>query len=354
MSVPTIEGITVKTITTARLTTRVLFSGPGDGTPVFFIHGNTSSATWWEEAMVTLPLGIRGIAPDLRGFGEAGPDRKVDATRGTCDWADDAIALLDTLGIEKAHFVGSSLGGSVIWRLLMDHPDRFLSATQCDPGSPFGFGGTKDSDGTPCFPDYAGSGGGLANPELTKRLAAGDMSLESPFSPRRALRTLIVKPPFIPAREDALVASMCSMHIGPEDNPGDVAPSPNWPFVGPGKVGAANALSPKYAGDVARLYAITNKPPILWLRGGHDLIVSDTAMADAGYLAMLGMLPIPGYPGKEVFPPQPMLSQTRAVLQKYAAAGGWFKEVVIEDAGHAPYIERLEEFNRQLHAFLES
>ncbi|MGE5141615.1 MAG: alpha/beta fold hydrolase, partial [Rudaea sp.] len=204
MPVPTIPGITPKTITTSRLTTRVLFAGPEGGTLVFFVHGNTSSATWWEEAMVTLPEGWRGIAPDLRGFGDAEASKKVDATRGTGDWADDAIALLDTLGIEKAHFVGSSLGGSVIWRLLMDHPERVQSVIQCDPGSPFGFGGTRDNEGTPCYPDYAGSGGGLANPELIKRLAAGDMSLESPFSPRSALRALIVKPPFIPEREDAL------------------------------------------------------------------------------------------------------------------------------------------------------
>ena len=72
MSVPTIEGITATTITTDRLRTRVLFSGPDTGIPVLFLHGNHSSATWWEETMVALPDGYRGIAPDLRGFGGAG------------------------------------------------------------------------------------------------------------------------------------------------------------------------------------------------------------------------------------------------------------------------------------------
>ena len=51
------QGITPKTITTERITTRVLFSGQKDGIPVLFIHGNTSSATWWEEIMVGLPDG---------------------------------------------------------------------------------------------------------------------------------------------------------------------------------------------------------------------------------------------------------------------------------------------------------
>ena len=44
MSIPTMEGITAKTITTNRITTRVLFSGSDDGVPVLFLHGNVSSA----------------------------------------------------------------------------------------------------------------------------------------------------------------------------------------------------------------------------------------------------------------------------------------------------------------------
>ena len=97
MSVPTLDGVTAKEVTTDRITTRVLFTGPEDGVPVLFLHGNASSATWWEENMVALPPGYRGIAPDQRGFGDADPDQKVDATRGPGDWADDAVALFDVI-----------------------------------------------------------------------------------------------------------------------------------------------------------------------------------------------------------------------------------------------------------------
>ncbi len=161
MDIPTLPGITAQTITTTRLTTRVLFSGPEDGIPVLFLHGNTSSATWWEENMVALPPGYHAIAPDQRGFGGADPDKKIDATRGLADLADDALALLDYLRIDKAHIVGNSMGGSVLWWLLIQAPHRFLTATLVAPGSPYGFGGTKDADGTPCTDDFAGSGGGL-------------------------------------------------------------------------------------------------------------------------------------------------------------------------------------------------
>jgi len=168
MSIPTIAGITAKTISSARLTTRVLFSGPEDGIPVLFLHGNASSATYWEETMVALPAGYRGIAPDQRGYGEADRSQKIDATRGMGDLADDAFALLDTLGIQQAHVAGHSMGGSVIWRMMMDAPGRIISVTLAAPGSPYGFGGSKGPDGQMCNPDGAGSGGGIVNATFTQ------------------------------------------------------------------------------------------------------------------------------------------------------------------------------------------
>jgi len=350
MRVPTLEGVTPKMIATERITTRVLFTGTNDGIPVLFLHGNASSATWWEQNMVALPPGYRGITPDQRGFGDADLEKKVDATRGPGDWADDAAALLDHLGIAKAHIVGNSLGGCVVWRMLMDHPERFLTASLVDSGSPFGFGGTKDVDGTPCYDDYAGSGGGLSNPEFIRRLVQQDRSLDSQFSPRLALRTLLAKPPFVPEREEDLLTSMFTTHFGERDNPGDFVRSQNWPYVAPGVWGSANALSPKYMGDVSRLYAAQPKVSVLWVRGSHDLAVGDTAASCPGTLGSMGI--IPGWPGMDVYPPQPMLGQIRNVLNRYAAAGGSYREVVIEDAGHVPFIQKQEEFDAVLHAHL--
>lgn len=352
MEIPTMQGVTAKTVATSRISTRVLFSGAEIGVPVLFLHGNVSSATWWEETMVALPTGYRGIAPDQRGFGEADPEKKIDATRGAGDLADDAVALLDHLGIEKAHIVGNSLGGVVVWQMMADHPGRFLSVTLVDTGSPYGFGGTKAIDGTPCYPDFSGSGGGLSNPELIQRMKNEDRSMESQFSPRTAIRMLLVKPPFIPAREEELLSSLLSTHIGEQDVPGDSVRSTNWPFMAPGKWGATNALSPKYAVDVNKIITGEPKVSVLWVRGSHDLVVSDSAASDPGFLGKMGL--IPGWPGEMIFPPQPMLGQTRAVLQKYAAAGGSFEEVIIADTGHLPFIEKPEEFNKVFHAHITS
>jgi len=350
MSVPTIEGITAQTIYTERLATRVLFSGPDDGIPVLFLHGNLSSATWWEEAMVDLPAGYRGIAPDQRGYGDADPAAKVHAVHGMGEFVDDAIALMDHLGHDRFHVVGSSLGGVVVWWLLARHADRLLTVTQADPGSPYGFGGTKDAAGTPTTEDFAGSGAGLVSPQLVAQLELGDTTADTMFSPRSALRTLVWKPPFIPAREDEYVASLLQIHLGESAYPGDLAISEHWPFVSAGKWGANNALSPKYAIDVDEIIDATPKPPVLWVRGDNDLAVSNNAASDPGTWGPMGL--VPGYPGAEAYPPQPMLDQIRAVLDGYAAAGGDFEEVVIDDCGHVPYIEKPEEFNRVFHARL--
>jgi pimeloyl-ACP methyl ester carboxylesterase len=346
-----LEGITAQTITTPRLTTRVLFSGPEDGVPVLFIHGNASSATYWEAVMLALPAGYRGIAPDLRGYGGADPSQKIDATRGAGDWADDAIALLDTLGLDRVHLAGHSLGGGVIWRLLMDHPARFRSVTVVNPNSPFGFGGTKDLQGTPCAPDFAGSGGGTVNAEFPKLMAAGDRSTDNPqASPRVVMNSFYWKPPFVPEREEDLLSSLLSEHVGADAYPGDFVPSENWPNVAPGKFGPINALSPKYLKSIEHLYAADPKPAILWVRGSDDQIVSDSSFFDFGTLGSLDL--VPGWPGMETYPPQPMVGQTRAVLEAYAAAGGAYQEVVIEDTGHTPYIERPDAFNQAFHAHL--
>jgi pimeloyl-ACP methyl ester carboxylesterase len=351
MNVPTLEGITAKTVTTDRLSTRVLFSGPEGGVPVLFIHGNASSATYWEEPMLDLPGGFRSIAHDQRGYGGANRDKLVDGERGLGDWSEDVLALIDHLGMGKLHVVGCSLGGAVIWRMMMDYPERLLTVTMISPGSPYGFGGTKGVEGTPCYDDFAGSGGGVVNPEFPKLIAAGDRSSDNPqASPRVVMNSFYWKPPFIPEREEDYLSSILTQHIGEDAYPGDFVPSENWPNVAPGRWGPINAVSPKYLKPIDGLYTTAYKPPVLWVRGSDDQIVSDLSLFDFGTLGAMDL--VPGWPGVDIYPSQPMVSQTRGVLEKYAAAGGEFKGVVLEDTAHTPNLEKPEEFNQVFHAHI--
>jgi pimeloyl-ACP methyl ester carboxylesterase len=119
-----------------------------------------------------------------------------------------------------------------------------------------------------------------------------------------------------------------------------MTPSNNWPNVAPGIQGPNNALSPKYLNQSA-FATIHPKPPVLWIRGANDQIVSDTSLLEFGFLGQLGA--VPGWPGAEIYPAQPMIAQIRHVLDAYQANGGQYREVVLPDCGHSPHIEKQEQ-----------
>ena len=212
-------------VATSRLRTHVLRSGPRDAPALVLVHGNVSSARFFAETMAVLGERWHCVAPDLRGFG--GSQRApVDARRGLRDFADDLHALLAEPGLvpggQRVHLLGWSLGGGVVMQYAIDHPGAVASIVLESPMSPFGFGGTRDTSGTPCWPDFAGSGGGTANPEMVRRIAAGDRGADEGTSPRRVLTTLYgVALSLPPGVEDALVDGMLEMATGDDYYPGD-------------------------------------------------------------------------------------------------------------------------------------
>ncbi len=327
-----------------------MLSGEETGEPIIFLHGNFSAAAYWQDLMLSLPERFFCIAPDIRGYGWT-EDKITDATRGLRDWSEDILALMNTLGISKTHLVGWSLGAAPIYRLMIDQPEKILSVTLIAPVSPYGFGGTKGLEGEPTYDDFAGSGGGLVNADFVRLIQAGDRSTDDPNSPRNIINTFYYKPPFKAVDEEDLLIASLQEKTGVDRYPGDFVPSPNWPYVGPGVYGPLNAGSAKYmVQDVPDLINTQPKPPVLWVYGDSDQIVSDNSIFDIPVLGKLGF--VPGYPGEEVMPPQPMIGQTRAVLEKYQAAGGSFEEHKIKDAAHSTFIEKPEEFYRIFIDFL--
>ncbi|GAA0405078.1 alpha/beta hydrolase [Acrocarpospora corrugata] len=328
-------------IATSRLTQNVLTVPGAEGEVVLFVHGNVSSGAFWRDALRALSGSYRPMAVDLRGFGATDPE-PVDATRGVRDYSDDVLALIDALGLDRVHLVGWSMGGGVVLQALRDRPGVVASVTLVNPVSPYGFGGTEGHDGTLTHADGTGSGAGGANPDFVKLLAAGERSEDSPLSPRTVFRTAYVKPGAVIEDEDFYVESMLTTRVGEDHYPGDAAASPEWPGLAPGTRGVLNSLAPVHF-RLDDLPSIDPKPPILWIRGADDVIVSDTSVFDLVHLGVLGV--IPGSPGT---PGQPMVTQTRAVLAAY----GPYREVVLEDCGHSPHLEKPAEFLSALGAHL--
>lgn len=346
---PLLPGIRSRMVRTPRLTQHIYESGPASGEPLVLIHGNMTSGRFFEEIMTALPE-YRIIAPDLRGYGATDP-LPTNAARGVRDYTDDLHALVKALRLQRFHLLGWSLGGVISMQYLLDHSQQVQTLTLHATGSPYGYGGTSDAEGTPNHPDHAGSGGGLVFPQVAERFNAGDTTARSPFTARYSLQNVVVRPSFRFAREreDILVEQMLMMRIGEQFYPGDKIASPNWPYFAPGVYGPNNALSPRYL-NMAPLGELRDGAPILWIRGADDMMVSDMAQFDPAMLGRYAM--IRGWPGRRIFPLQPMLKQTRALLDRYASNGGMYSEEVLRNCGHSPMIEQPAQFLTHLRALL--
>lgn len=341
---------TSRMVATNRGAQHVLETGPADGIPVVLIHGNLSTGRFYENVMDAAPDHLRVVAPDMRGFGRT-ENRHIDATRGLRDWSDDAAALVEALDItQPVHLAGWSTGGAAVAAYAIDRPSDVASLTFIDPVSPYGYGGVR-ADGTPVYQDFAGSGGGTGNPDFAAAVAAGDRSTESPLSPLNVMRTSYwsTETTLEPEWETALLDEVLLSEIGPIGYPGDSTPSDNWPGVAPGVSGVLNALSPKYC-NWSDIVDIEPKPPILWTHGSEDIVVANSAQWEMGTLGQLGY--VPGWPGEDVFAPQPMVDQIRSVLTEYGSRGGTVRMEMFEGSGHGPFLDAPDRWHSLFYDFV--
>ena len=94
----------------------------GAGHPVILLHGSGPGATGWSNFsgnIESLAESFHVYAVDMPGWGESDP-----ATIDRLDHVGAALQFMDALGIEKAAFVGNSMGGHTSLRLAIEHPDR--------------------------------------------------------------------------------------------------------------------------------------------------------------------------------------------------------------------------------------
>ena len=92
----------------------------GDGPAVLLVHGFPLDRSLWKHVLATL-TGWKRIVPDLRGFGLSdAPESGYSMTA----YAEDLVALLDVLRIDRAVVCGLSMGGYIAFELLRRHPDR--------------------------------------------------------------------------------------------------------------------------------------------------------------------------------------------------------------------------------------
>ncbi|WP_164867965.1 alpha/beta fold hydrolase [Rhodovarius crocodyli] len=110
--------------------TRIRYIEQGQGEPVVLVHGYTSTTerqfvnTGVYGAVASM---YRAIGMDARGHGRSGkPHRRDDYGR---EMGRDIVRLMDHLNIPRAHIVGYSMGAHIVAQLLVQQPERFITAT---------------------------------------------------------------------------------------------------------------------------------------------------------------------------------------------------------------------------------
>lgn len=102
--------------------------GSGSGPPAVFLHGFPHDRTLWDAQRRALSPQVRCVVPDLRGFGQSSTHGPFSMDH----YADDVVALLDHLGIEKAAICGLSMGGYVAMAMWRRHADRIAALVFSD------------------------------------------------------------------------------------------------------------------------------------------------------------------------------------------------------------------------------
>ena len=107
---------------------RLSFEETGSGSPVLFVHEFAGDHRSWEPQVRALARRHRCVTYDARGYPPS--DVPEEPERYSQEQAvADALAVLDHLGIERAHVVGLSMGGFCTLHLGLRHPERALSLT---------------------------------------------------------------------------------------------------------------------------------------------------------------------------------------------------------------------------------
>lgn len=105
------------------------FSGPEEAATVCLSHSLACSGVMWEPQIPALSERFRVLRYDIRGHGESEATPPPYTLDGL---ADDVVAMLDVLDVERVHWVGLSMGGMIGQNLALRHSGRLLSLVLCD------------------------------------------------------------------------------------------------------------------------------------------------------------------------------------------------------------------------------
>ena len=118
--------------------TRIAYQVRGEGQPLVLLAGQSNNHHWWDPIRADFEAAYRTITLDWRGTGDSDKPDEVYSTPG---FADDVVAVLDHLGLDRAHVYGTSMGGRVAQWIAINHPSRVRALVLgcTSPGAAHGY-----------------------------------------------------------------------------------------------------------------------------------------------------------------------------------------------------------------------
>lgn len=114
---------------------RIAVEYAGEGPLVVFLHGIGGDRSTWAPQMAAFAGRFRVAAWDARGYGDCDD---YDGPLAFADMADDLARVLDAFAVQRAHIVGTSMGGRIALETYARHPDRFATVTLAGVHARFG------------------------------------------------------------------------------------------------------------------------------------------------------------------------------------------------------------------------
>lgn len=181
-------GLEQQSIDIGELAMEAYVGGPEDKPAIVMIHGYSADKDVWPRFAKHFINDYRIVIPDLAGHGDTGFEENLDYS-GPAQ-AKRVAAVMEKLGIEKAHIIGNSMGGFITGWFARLYPEKSLSATPVDPG-------------------------GIASPlpsDMDKMLAQGKnpFAINSTEDFKRFYPMTMAKPPLLPP---SVLAAMAEQYM---------------------------------------------------------------------------------------------------------------------------------------------
>lgn len=184
-----------------------------------------------------------------------------------------------------------------------------------------------------------------------QRIADHDTSSDLPLSPRSLINSSYWASSHREPneREEMLLDEVLKSVTGDDGYPGDSTPSAKLARRGPRHARHHERALAEIL-QLGGIVDVSPKPPILWTHGTADIGIADGSAWEMGTLGKMGT--VPGWPGEDVFPPQPMVTHIRNVLSEYHARGGRVDMEMFEGSGHGPLMDAADRWSRLFFEFL--